>query len=533
MDDPALFRRPEGTYARLIEADGQLKLEDLRADAWHAEIHKRIEFRAFKEDSDGTPINSVVPALRDLMVRLRGTCDYAFPTLDSFIRTPIFGPNGELRTTRGYQEDLRVYLDPRGEFDAPAAQPTEDDVRAALAIIEEALVDFPFSDRFDGEESLPYKIGEPGANGYRKTNPARGYASRWNVYGALLHPHVRHLMAKGAGAPGYHIDKNEPGEGAGLLMDTLSVIANDDKLPIRTYTGGGEFEKSITSSLRSGDNIVGIDNISGTIDSGPLAAMLTAGRWKAREFHSNTREVDIPTRAQWLFAGNSFGFSNELAQRMVPIRIDSGYPDPAAVRDASPATFFKHVEQIAWVRAKRRRLVWALHTWIAYWFAQGRPGATVRQPRFPEYSAIVGGILELVAKACKVECGFLRNLQAYREAVDEGTDAARAWLQEVFNRYGYGEVTAADIIGATRNPLGATLVSLPLEFKADGSCNMNKAHGLIKDMILKKPCVVDVSKKEPGHAPRTLRLVKVRARSPATFRLVPALAVGESEECRT
>ena len=527
-NNPTLFKRPEGGFTRLVEVEGRLKLEDLRNDSWSAEVHSRIEFRIFKETSDGAPINCVVPASRDLMTRLRGTCDYAFPTLDSFIRTPIFGPNGELRTARGYQADLQVYLDPRGEFDAPAAKPTRDDVVAATAIIEEAFLDFPFSDRFDGEEPLPYKVGEPGPTGYRQTHPQRGYASRWNMYGALLHPQVRHLMPKGAGAPGYHIDKNEPGEGAGLLMDTLSVIASGDKLPIRTYTPGGEFEKSITSSLRSGDSIVGIDNIAGTIDSGPLAAMLTAGRWKAREFHSNTREVDIPTRAQWLFAGNSFGFSNELAQRMVPIRIDSGYPDPATVRDASPEVFFKHVEQVDWLRTNRRRLVWALHTWIAHWFAQGRPGATVRQPRFPEYSAIVGGILELVAGACEVECGFLRNLQAYRQAVDEGTDAARAWLQEVFNRYGYSDLTAMDIIGVTRNPVGVALVDLPLEFKPDGSCNMNKANALIKNMILKKPCRVDVSKKEQVPT-RTLRLIRVRERSPATFRLVPVLDAAPSE----
>jgi hypothetical protein len=108
--------------------------------------------------------------------------------LESVIKLPVFSANGVLCTARGYVEELQAYLDPQGKFLPVDAKPSDDDVRRALSGIEDPFRDFPFSDAFNGEEDLPYKVGDPDANGYRRTNGERGISSRWNIYAAALHP---------------------------------------------------------------------------------------------------------------------------------------------------------------------------------------------------------------------------------------------------------------------------------------------------------------------------------------------------------
>src|SRR5207244_10905863 len=94
----------------------------------------------------------------------------------------------------------------------------------------------PFSDVFSGDEPRPYKVGDADANGYRETNFKRGWSSRWNAYAAILHPQVRHLMPSGSSTPFYHLDKAVPGEGAGLLMNTVNIIATGRVTPIRALS---------------------------------------------------------------------------------------------------------------------------------------------------------------------------------------------------------------------------------------------------------------------------------------------------------
>jgi hypothetical protein len=514
--DPKLFTRSAGSYARLVEADDQLKLEGLDKDRWTAELHKRMECRIFKEVDD-VPVNIGVALAEDVQKRMRGTGGIPLPLLHGFIRTPVFGPDGVIRTERGYQKDLQVYLDPRGTFLPVSAHPPTEEIRTAFALMEEAFVDFPFSDEFEGDQA-PYKIGEPDpVTGYRRTNPERGKASRWNTYGALLHTQLFHLLDAGGGAPAVHIAKAVAGEGAGLYMNTLNMIANGAPLPIRTYGGKEEFRKEIPAALSSGDSIIGADNIVGTVDDTALAAMLTSSRYKARKFRSNDVEVDIITTAQWLFAGNGFSFSSELGQRMIPVRLDSGFPRPAQMREAKPAAFFKHVDQLAWLRKNRARLVWALHTLITAWFAAGKPGGTVRHPRFPAYSGMVGGVLEHVAGVLGLPCHFLGNLEGYLATDDDEQDIVTSWAQLIWERYKWEPQTAHELIKLTRTPFGGAVVDIGVDFGSDGSPRDGKAaNRAVKDIIWRRAVTLDNGE--------TVRLIKRRQRSPATFALVPVEA---------
>ena len=226
-----------------------------------------------------------------------------------------------------------------------SAKPSGDEVRKAIALLEEAVRDFPFSDVFSGDEPRPYKIGVADANGYRATNFKRGWSSRWNTYAAILHPQVRHLLPSGSSTPFYHLDKAVPGEGAGLLMNTVNIIATGRVMPIRVFNekNPGEFEKGIPAALLSGDPAIGIDNMTGHIESDALAALATAGEWVARRYGKNDVELRIKTLAMWMMGGNNTRFNPDLVQRMVPIRLDSGLVNPAKERTARMSEFAREM----------------------------------------------------------------------------------------------------------------------------------------------------------------------------------------------
>lgn len=495
---PRLFTRKGDPIAlRLSDADGRLTLAEPDADAWSDEMVDLVQFRRINNAVDriaGMPAELIGP--------LKGSpAKLGLPIVEGIIRTPLFGPNGELITARGYNKGLKLILDPNDVFDPPSRKPSDDEVREAVAILENVICDFPFSDCFTGEEPLPYKIGEPDAAGYRETNFERGYGTRWNVWGAMLHPQIRHLMPDGSSAPPYHIDKAQPGEGAGYLMNSINIVLTGRELSVRVYDEKNpeNFEKAIPAAMRAGDPMIGIDNVIGTIRSGPLAAVMTAGEFIARKFGTNSEEMRLPTTAMWMFAGNNARFSDELTDRMVPIRLDSGLTKPAKERDARKNEYFKYPQPYAeYVKSVRRRVVWALHTLIARWFVDGRPGAKIMHPRFPEYSAVVGGILENAARICEVACGFLSNLDAYKDATNEDANAFAAVYQRLIDRFAdHGTVmfSMSEAVDALRDPFSKNLdpdLNLPISGRTPHG-EVCAFAGLFRDELRQRPFDVKVS----------------------------------------
>ena len=74
-----------------------------------------------------------------------------------------------------------------------------------------------------------------------------------------------------------------------------------------------------------------------------------------------------PIRCLWIATGNNPEFSNEIARRLVRIRLDPNVERPAQ------RSGFRHPDLMAWVRANRARLVAACLTLCQAWIAAGRP----------------------------------------------------------------------------------------------------------------------------------------------------------------
>jgi hypothetical protein len=87
--------------------------------------------------------------------------------------------------------------------------------------------------------------------------------------------------------------------------------------------------------------------------------------------------------------GNNPEFSNEMARRLVRIRLDPHTDRPWQRSD------FRHPDLMSWVRANRARLVAACLTLCQAWIAAGRPRGGRSIGSFENWAHVLGGVLEV------------------------------------------------------------------------------------------------------------------------------------------
>lgn len=121
-----------------------------------------------------------------------------------------------------------------------------------------------------------------------------------------------------------------------------------------------EWRKRVTAKLRQIPSLVLIDNLRAKLDSSAVAAALTAPFWEDRIL-GGSEMARFPIRCLWIATGNNPEFSNEMARRLVRIRLDPHEERPWQ------RTGFRHPDLMTWVRANRSRLVAACLTLCQAW----------------------------------------------------------------------------------------------------------------------------------------------------------------------
>lgn len=283
------------------------------------------------------------------------------PQLSAIAATPVFDANGTLLNRRGYHAGsaLQLQLDAVWDGFQVPTQPTEAERKAAVSLLlDDLVVDFPF----------------------------RTPSDRAHVVAAIILPFVRRMIA---GPTPLHLhEAPTPGSGKTLLIDLIRIVAFGELTGTTTMTADeGEARKMFTSLLRSGSQVIYLDNLRGGLHSAVLAAILTADVWKDRMLGSNTI-VQYPNRALWLATANNPDLSLEIARRCVSIRLVPNEEQPWL------RTIFKHADIVAWARAHRVELVRAVLTMVQAWIAAGKPRGTRVRGSFEAWSRTMGGILE-------------------------------------------------------------------------------------------------------------------------------------------
>jgi hypothetical protein len=117
-----------------------------------------------------------------------------------------------------------------------------------------------------------------------------------------------------------------------------------------------------------------------------LAAALTAPYWEDRILGAS-EIVRLPIYSLWVGTGNNPVLSNEMARRVVRIRLDAGVDQPWRREN------FRHPDLLGWVRRRRADVVHACLVLCQAWIADGKPLGPKKIGSYENWSHVMGGFL--------------------------------------------------------------------------------------------------------------------------------------------
>jgi putative DNA primase/helicase len=361
--------------------------------------------RWVRVNAKGEPIPAPPPL--PVVKSVLATPDPALPVLTGIVNTPVFGRSGTLITRPGYHPDARLLYVPAPGFAVPdiSARPTPAEIDAARTLIcEDLLGDFPFT----------------------------GEAERAHVVALLLLGFLRGMID--GPTPLHLIEKPTPGTGATLMVDAVATILTGIGASVMTEgRDDEEWRKRVTAKLRQIPSIILIDNLRAKLDSSAVAAALTAPFWEDRIL-GHSEMARLPIRCLWIATGNNPEFSNEMARRLVRIRLDANVEQPWQ------RVGFRHPDLMVWVRANRARLVAACLTLCQAWIAAGKPRGRKTIGSYENWAQIIGGVLETAGIP-----GFLGNLEEMMAASDSEGAGWSAFIAAWWERFGTASVLSADL----------------------------------------------------------------------------------------
>lgn len=334
------------------------------------------------------------------------------PQLKRIASFPFFGADGSLHSTPGYMTETKTMLILPEEMPLYAVNeaPNQEEIRAAVAVIDELLDGFVFA----------------------------GEADKAHAVAMLILFLVKPMI--GGRTPLHVFDSPVPGSGKTTLATSIiEAITGADTHLSGLKERDAEVGKELTAQLMGLPEYILFDNIGHRVDSPELAAVLTSPVRRDREL-GKSHELSLSCDIVWIATGNNVAMSRELLRRSVWVRLE---PEQDGLW-RKKADDYPHPDLKGWVRENRPKVLWAGLTLIRAWIVAGRPGPTDGRnlASFAEWSATIGGILEVAGIP-----GFLENQTEHAESGDpkqEGLDTlVHAWTE----KFGNKEVLAADLMG--------------------------------------------------------------------------------------
>ncbi len=356
-----------------------------------------------KTDADGNQ-KAVLPPevfLRDMLA----DPDPPLPEIEQVSSVPVLTEGGSILVKNGYDTASRIFMQSSIHLAPIPEHPTEKEINAAAAFIQEPLTDFPFE----------------------------GEADRAHAVALFLLGFVRHAID--GPTPNHDIDAPVPGTGKSLLADVLLTPAyGSNKGIVTAANDDDEWRKRLTAQLVEGRPVINIDNVRRPLDSGTLAAALTAPVWEDRRLGS-TEMIRVPVRCVWVTTGNNVVMSTELARRTVRIRMDPQAESP------EDRTGFKYPELLRWVQENRSKLVRSALILIKAWVSAGKPHPKASPlGSYERWTYVIGGILEVAGIP-----GFLENRKALFLESDFEGQAWRAFVSAWWEKFNGASVKVSDL----------------------------------------------------------------------------------------
>ncbi|MHB1256098.1 MAG: hypothetical protein ACYCXI_07745 [Dethiobacteraceae bacterium] len=389
---PELFKTGN-EIVRISPAD---LAEPLSVSALRGRMDRIADYLKFDKNGEEVPARPPMDVAQDILSL--PASEIPFPELRGVRHAPLFLQDGRLLCAEGYDPASGWQLRLRGL----------NGIRADIPLIEakrwldDLVCDFPFADE----------------------------SSRTHAIALLLQPFVRELIT--SPTPCYLIDAPARGTGKGLLGEVATVVPTGGAAPVMSLVGDGdEVEKRITSLLLGGRSHIQLDNVR-TLRSAHLEAALTTILWNGRRL-GKSEMVYIPNRATWLATGNNVEMSDEMARRIIPIRLD------AQVERPEDRTGFRR-ELPGWAHENRPTLVSACLSIVRAWIDAGQPQGAATLGRYESWAAVMGGLLDVTGYQ-----GFLQNRAQLHGAADTETKEWMAAVSLWWGNYRDRAITAGDL----------------------------------------------------------------------------------------
>ncbi|SFJ23123.1 hypothetical protein [Albimonas pacifica] len=376
--EPTLFRYgTEVAEIDRVRETGQSAIRALDFRTFHARLNSVTDFR----QQTGENRSRGVRAPEGVALDLYAERELPLPNLRGIVRAPVFGSDGKLIATPGYDGGSGLfYIPPDGLNVPPLPDSINEDVlrEARRLLVEELLGDFMF-DGVSRDALVKAALGD-----------AVPPPSLLNLIGFMLEQFVRPLIA-GPVMP-MLITKPIRGAGASLLMETVQTVVDGRPSSRPLSKSEDERRKTVFTALLAGAATIYWDNVVGSVDSQVLAQLFSEDTFTDREL-GRSAERQLPVRASFALSGNRPLFSDELRRRLSLVNLDPQSPEP------EKRVGFRHRNLPAWTREHRGELVWALLVLVRNWLDRGRP-APQHAPaigRYESYVDTIGGIIEAAA----------------------------------------------------------------------------------------------------------------------------------------
>ena len=224
---------------------------------------------------------------------------WTVPSVAGIITTPTLRPGGSLLTDPGYDPATRLYhiADPSLADLTIPDEPTRVDAEAALKLLLDLLVGFPFNTAADRSVALS----------------------------ALITPVVRGALPV---APLHAIRASTAGTGKSYLVDLASAIATGRPCPVASASyREEETEKRIVGMILAGFPLVSIDNVNGALGSDLLCQVVERPLVRVRPL-GGSEIIEIENRATFLATGNSLRVRGDMTRRTILSELDAGVERP-------------------------------------------------------------------------------------------------------------------------------------------------------------------------------------------------------------
>ena len=397
-------RRPAGAML-LVELDQDwLQIELARAARW-------VKFDARSERLK--PADPTVAVARACLAR-KG--EWALPRLRGIVRAPTLRADGSLLDRDGYdaRSGLLADFDPAAFPPIPTA-PTRADALAALALLRDALREFPFSSAESAAAAIAILITAL----VRQSLPAAPAAG---------------ITASTAGTGKTELASGMIGQIAiGVAPSCVSPPGDEE-----------ETRKALLGMLVAGDPIVVIDNASRPIESDALCTAITEPRLTGRWLGGNA-SVSASTATAWIITGNALEIVGDLCTRFLMIELD-------AMLERPDERNFERGDFREWVAEHRGELVRAALTIPLAYLAAGTPRVEARPSRFHKWDRMVRHPLLWLGLADPLDTQH--NLQKH----DPERETLGVLLAVLHARFGEKPFTSGELVRAAQAEIDAARV---------------------------------------------------------------------------